>query len=552
MSKLGFAKTLLVGSALVLGAATMAACSGGGGGGGGSTAPVAGPPPPPAPNTYTPGVFTSKSTFEAQCENPRSGVDIEGNAFPDVQGTLSDELFWLRSWTDETYLWNDMVQDQDPNSFPDRLSYFAELKTFETTPSGEDLDDFHFSQPTDEFLEQRNSAPTASYGVSYVAFSSSPPRDFRIRYTDPDTPASDIVAGEVNFPRGAQILEVDGIDLVNGADVDGLNAGLFPETAGETHSFLIQEAGSSDTRTVTLVSENLAAKPVNRTGVISTASGDVGYILFNTFSPFASEEEIAEAMQEMSDAGVNDLVLDLRYNGGGLLAVAAQLSYMIAGDAQTNNRTFELLEFNDDAPTGTNPVTGERNDPIPFFATGQGFSLASGTPLPSLDLNRIFILSTARTCSASEAVINGLRGIDIEIILIGAVTCGKPYGFFPTDNCGETYYTIQFRGLNDKGFGDYSDGFVPDNSSFGFGERVDGCVVADDFNNELGDTSEALLAAALQYREDGTCPTPPAGASSKSSLQSEAAPAFGKSLERGEIRVPESVFDSNRDMTGAR
>ena len=56
-----------------------------------------------------------------------------------------------------------------------------------------------------------------------------------------------------------------------------------------------------------------------------------------------------------------------------------------------------------------------------------------------------------------------LRGIDIEVIQIGSTTCGKPYGFYGLDNCGTTYFTVQFRGVNAKGYGDYSDGFSPSN-----------------------------------------------------------------------------------------
>jgi len=132
-----------------------------------------------------------------------------------------------------------------------------------------------------------------------------------------------------------------------------------------------------------------------------------------------------------------------------------------------------------------------------------------GTPLPSLDLPRVFILSTASTCSASEAVINGLRGIFVDVILIGTRTCGKPFGFFPTDNCGVTYFTIQFSGANNQGFGDYADGFSPETDGDGVGVSVTGCTVSDDFLNPLGNESEGLLEAALTYRETGLCPVAP-------------------------------------------
>lgn len=552
--------TVVKTAVFISGAAVLAAC---GGGGGGTTAPpttISPPPPPPPPPssqapTWTQGVFEPASTFKDQCEAPRSGVDIEGNAFPDEQGTLLEELFWLRSWTDETYLWNDEVTDRDPAGFSNRVTYFDQLKTTAVTASGEDKDDFHFSEDTEDFLERRNSAASAGYGLSLIVFSNTVPRDYRVRYTEPNSPASQIVNGQPNFVRGARLLEIDGVDLVNGnsqSDIDALNAGLFPPNAGETHTFTIQEPGAASSRTVSVTSADIAQQPVNRTAVIDTPTGKVGYILFNTFSPFSSEADIANAMTSMSNAGVSDLVLDLRYNGGGLLTVASQLAYMVAGPSRTNGKTFELLRFNADAGN-TNPVTGAFNDPIEFVSTGVGFSLANGTPLDDLDLNRVFILATEGTCSASEAVINGLRGIDVEIVLFGSPgpatpggnTCGKPFGFYPTDNCGRTYYTIQFQGVNDKGFGDYTDGFVPGNSNAAFGERVSGCVVADDLNTELGDPAERMLAAALQYREDGTCPT----VSTKATADIMVAKGTPDRVASTAMTLEQNFLANNRDLT---
>jgi hypothetical protein len=248
--------------------------------------------------------------------------------------------------------------------------------------------------------------------------------------------------------------------------------------------------------------------PVNRQAVLTTPSGKVGYMLFNTFSPFSSEKAVVDAMAAFKAEGVSDVVLDLRYNGGGLLAVASQLSYMVAGNARTAGRHFERLRFNAAAGT-SNPVSGGANAPTPFYSTGLGFSVTQGTAIQSLDLPRVYILSTSSTCSASESVINGLRGIDVEVVLIGATTCGKPYGFYPADNCGETYFSIQFQGVNDKSFGDYADGFAAQNSPAQFPVKIPGCAVADDFTRELGDPAEAMLAAALGHRANGTCPAPP-------------------------------------------
>ena len=550
------AHTRLLAAAVCLSAISLGAC--GGGGGGGSTPappPVAGPPPAPPPSgpTWTQGVFAAASSFKDRCENPRSGVDLNNRPFPDRAGTALEERFWLRSWTNETYLWNTEVTDQNPANFSSRTAYFAVLKTNATTPSGKEKDDFHFSESTVAYQQRQNSAPRATFGADLIALSTRPPRDYRVGYTEPQSPAAALVGGQANLIRGSRILRVNGVDLVNAntqAEIDQLNAGLFPATAGISTTFVVRDPGASADRTITMTSVSLSPSPVNRTRIIDTPTGKVGYILFNTFSPFESERAIVQAMTEMRINSVTDLVIDLRYNGGGLLGVSSQLAYMIAGTSRTTGKAFSRLRFNQSAGS-TNPVTGGNNSPTPFYSQTLGFTLTAGTDLPTLNLSRVFILSTNETCSASEAVINGLRGIDVEVNLIGTTTCGKPFGFYPQDNCGETYYTIQFQTTNDKAFGDYADGFLPTNSSVQFGVRVPGCQVADDLTRELGDRNEALLAAALQFRTNGTCPAQPAGAV----IEKETAQSiFGLPLEPPAPNVMEINYDMTMPSgnTGAR
>jgi carboxyl-terminal processing protease len=97
------------------------------------------------------------------------------------------------------------------------------------------------------------------------------------------------------------------------------------------------------------------------------------------------------------------------------------------------------------------------------------------------------------------------------VIQIGSTTCGKPYGFYPQDNCGTTYFSIEFQGDNAMGFGNYPDGFSPQNSASLTSAVLPGCSVADDFGHELGDPAEGRLAAALGYRSGQGCPSPPSG-----------------------------------------
>lgn len=150
-----------------------------------------------------------------------------------------------------------------------------------------------------------------------------------------------------------------------------------------------------------------------------------------------------------------------------------------------------------------------------------------------LNLPRVFVLSSGDTASASEAFINGLRGIDIEVILIGETTRGKPYGFYGIDNCGVTYFTVHFKGENAKGFGDYADGFIPSDSDDMFGAEVRGCVVADDLTHVLGDPEEAQLATALTYIETGACPTAESVAKARSAKSANPLSEF-----RGELIRP--------------
>jgi carboxyl-terminal processing protease len=209
---------------------------------------------------------------------------------------------------------------------------------------------------------------------------------------------------------------------------------------------------------------------------------------------------------QLEIAEIDDLVLEVRYNGGGYLAIASELAYMIAGNTRTAGQTFEQLQFNDKHPN-TNPVTGEPLTPEPFLSTANIDAAIRGQALPTLDLDRVFVITSGDTCSASESIINSLRGVDVEVIQIGSRTCGKPYGFYPEDNCGTTFFSIQFRGVNAKDFGDYADGFVPTPSPDASDQsQVVGCQVADDFEHALGSPLEARFSAALLYQSVGMCP----------------------------------------------
>ena len=433
-----------------------------------------------APNSPATRTFAPTSTLQGLCVDPRSDP-----AYGDNQGTLTSEKAWVRSYVDETYLWYNEVPDVSPVPYATAADWFDALKTPAKTASGRAKDRFHFwyDTPTWEGLQQGTGA---GYGWELAALATAPPRKFFIAYSEASSPA-----GQAGIVRGAQILSVDGVDLVSGSDVNTLNAGLFPSDVGEQHVFSILDLGAQTPRTVTLTSAVVNSLPVNTVATLNTGTGKVGYILFNDHN-YPAEGELATAIRQLKNAGISDLVLDLRYNGGGLLYIASQLAYMIAGP-QSSGKIFEKLTFSDKRSAETN----DPNNTFPFIDTTsgqQGTGTSVGTLLPSLGFNRVYVLTSGSTASASEAIINSLQGIGITVIRIGTTTYGKPYGFRPMDNCGDTYFSVEFKGTNNVGYGDYDDGFAPT------------CTVADDFNHALGDPAEARLAAALAYRATGSCP----------------------------------------------
>lgn len=494
-------------AALVL----LAGCGGGGGGGSSASAgtPVGDSPTPVTPadpgtptTPTTPGapadpIPTDFMSYANLCAAPRTGVDAQGYGFPDRQGTLQDEMKFLRGWADRYYLWYDEIPTTVRMAdYTNTLDYFAALKTPALTAAGKPKDRFHFTYTTAEWDALSRAGEEVGYGLTWSRNSATAPRTWLVSIVEPGSPAA-----KAGLQRGDMLSAVDGLDFVNttgSAGVDALNAGLFPDNAGETHRLTIQRAGSKFD--VTLVSQVVASDSVKNTKVIDTPTGKVGYLTFDDHNAVA-EKQLIDAFNLFKSQGVSDLVLDMRYNGGGLLYIASELAYMVAGPSSAG-KTFERPVYNNKTAPDA---------PIPFRNTAYGFTspnpVPAGMALPYLGLKRVTVLTTAGTCSASEAVINGLRGVDVEVDIIGGQTCGKPYGFTPVDNCGTTYFSIEFQGVNAKGFGDFADGFAPT------------CTVADDLNHALGDPAENVLAAALTYRATNACPASGTARASAAQMQ---------------------------------
>ena len=486
--------------------------------------------------TSTAPVTVTAASLAQQCVAPRTGVNQDEST--DKQGTLDTEKLWVRTYMDETYLWYKDIPSVDPtsttftlaangnNAFRTLSAYFDALLTPKRTASDKLVDQFSFTTPTAD-RNNVEAGVSSGYGIRFAFIKGTPPgRLIRVLYVEPNSPAA--IAGVL---RGDTIKSVDGVDVDVETDEGTaiLIAGISPAVASKVTKFGLQAANASAPRDVTVTSSTtIEVTPVPTSKAIKYGTNTVGYLVLNSFSIRSAEKQLITAITDLKKASVNELVLDLRYNGGGFLALSNQLSWMIGG-AGLSGKTYEKSICNDKNPFDL------CNQAAPFIQASLGFTsdVTAGQPLPQLGLKRVFVLTSASTCSASESLINGLSPF-LEVVRIGNTTCGKPYGFFIKDNCGTSYAAIQFRGVNADGFGDFADGFKPT------------CTVADDLSKERGDKTESMFAGALNYIHTGSCPAPGVGANAAAG--SSASGQKLNVLDNGNYKVMRGPMEEMRIM----
>jgi C-terminal processing protease CtpA/Prc len=292
----------------------------------------------------------------------------------------------------------------------------------------------------------------------------------RVAYVFPGSPA-----------EAAGVRRGDVIRSMNGISVDALGAASpasAPTPAGATRLELA--APGLEPREVTIARAEYSRPAVSVKKVIDEAGRRVGYLTLHHFAGTAAEQFVNAAVR-LREQGSDDLVLDLRMNPGGSLEVARVIASAIAGprlDAQTFQRLVHNERYRD------------RDEAVAFRAPKEG----------ALSLPRLFVITSGDTCSASEALINGLAP-HMSVVTVGSATCGKPVGMTVVEYGERAYSVITFRVLNSRGEGDYFAGLRPT------------CQAEDDFAHELGDPEEASLSAALHYIRYGRCPEPPASVS---------------------------------------
>lgn len=278
---------------------------------------------------------------------------------------------------------------------------------------------------------------------------------------------------EATLERGDRITHVNGQSIA-ALVAAGTIGGAFGAAQLEVVSEIVFEKPDGERRTARMVKRLVTIPTVSLTRVVESDGRRVGYLFFRNFVR-PSEAALNDAFAALKAAGATELVLDLRYNGGGLVDIAVHLASLIGG-APTSGQVLLNYVHNDRVGPTLNKTTRFTN------------------PEQALNLSQLVVITTRSSASASELVINALRPY-LPVTLIGDTTYGKPVGQYGFTFCDKVLAAVSFSITNANDEGDFFDGIPPT------------CVAADDSTHQLGDAAEGSFAEALSYLRTGACST---------------------------------------------
>lgn len=370
--------------------------------------------------------------------------------------------------------------------------------------------------------------------------------DLRVKYVYPGSSAA-----QQGLTRGCKITAVNGrTDLTyNSSNVTYLNNAIFGTNASVTLTFVDL---SNATKSATITNATYTVKPILFTGVYTAGTKKVGYIVFNSFTNNATAD-LNTAFSSFASQGVSELIVDLRYNGGGYVSTATQIINLAAPSAQTGNTMFTYY-YNDYLQNITsaqrktsiliNQPLLDNDGKLQTFTSGVNGKFATYADLNyqstssdniekfaksgSLNLGRIYFIVGSGTASASELTINSLKPV-MDVKLIGTTTYGKPVGFFPIRIDKLDMYIPEFETKNQSGVGGYYAGMTVDKSS------------SEDLTKAWGDESETLLGYALLYARTGTF----IASTSKTASLNATSTVMPSKLSSAEIKSVELSLDQN-------
>jgi len=373
--------------------------------------------------------------------------------------------------TQDYYLWNTQLPAMlNTSSYTDPIGVMTAIRQYSIEPG--------FATPVDKwsFAMKKTEWNQYSGGMSSVSSSTSAAGDFgitvffraegdlRVRLTEPNSPG-----GILGIKRGWRITKINGSTNITTSNSQYIIDNIYKAVSADV-TFTKPDGTSVD---VNLQAAHYADKPVYLDTVYNSANGNIGYLVYNSFLGNIDQTaaEYARVFNKFSSAGITNLIVDLRYNGGGYVNLQEQLAnYLITSQAQGSIMMKQIY----------NSTHSNENSTVLFNKSG------------SLQLTKIYFIVSRGTASASELLINNLKPY-MDVRLIGnSNTHGKPVGFFPIED-GEWYvFPVSFKTVNKNGEGNYYAGFTPN------------AIVADGLDKDWGDINENSLASALRNISSGS------------------------------------------------
>lgn len=405
----------------------------------------------------------------APIEKPQRGITAED--------LLKDSVYY---YTDYFYLWQDQLPawgSFKPANYKTAEEVLEALKLYAKDPNGKLLDRFSFLDRTGAVNESIQEGISGSFGFD-VRYNNE--IDLYVKLVYPNSPAD-----KAGIKRGWQILEINGNKNLDLASFDAddfvfLNNAL---NASSINLKVRNEVGSLVD--VQLLRADFQIKPILYNQIYTVGAKKVGYFVFESFVSTENstggstyvKNDLNQMLSSFESQGVSEVIVDLRYNGGGAVITAEYLSNMLV-PLSANKKLMYNYAINKEL---------EADGWKEFFFSPVDFDKTNG-----LNLNRIYFLVTAgSTASASELLINNLTPF-VETKLIGEKhTYGKPVGFFPWEILKVDLYAVSFKTTNNIGYGDYFDGMPVDLN------------IGDDVSKDWGNLEDGMLKQALYYAENG-------------------------------------------------
>ncbi|MDH4072007.1 MAG: S41 family peptidase [Gammaproteobacteria bacterium] len=357
----------------------------------------------------------------------------------------------------DVYFWNDLLPDVvDLDAFPTPEALLDYLISFQP------LDSFSYIDLAEADAQFFGEGRYEGFGFSTRFEAAGDLRFTRVFAASP--------ANASGFARGQRIIALNGRSIAEIEANEGIGA-LFSLPSLE---FTIRRPDESEF-TVTVARGIVTIDPLPQYRVIARPGGaSYGYLELVTFISTA-EPAFAEVFAAFRQAGVTDVIIDLRYNGGGLVATTELLGDYLGGGAPTGT-VFSKTLFNDNNA---------------FLNRTRFFELLA----ESVNLSRLVVIATANTASASELVTNAMIP-HADVSIVGGTTLGKPVGQLGLEFCDKILRPTSFETVNSNDEGRYFDGLPAD------------CPATDDLSVAIGDAADPNIVTALALLDTGACPAP--------------------------------------------